>query len=293
MKQKDRVKKFLEKNGSKHYKEISNQLSIFEPNVRRILGEGAKDGTFERVDKGVYVLKSFDGKQTAYIECGDAKESLERMVKEGRKFDMVFLDPAYYSKALIGGSRGIKQYQFIMPKDFYKVMQSVYNLVDMDTHVYIMLSGARTAQKDMQKYIDAATYCSFKKVGEGGYQKIFQNGNKVTNVRGEVAQPERVILFTRSGSARECDIPIELNFKYIRPSSVNTYQTEKPTGFLTELILQSTYPGEHVLDSFAGSGVTGEAALKCGRNITLVEKNPDVVSNIIMPRIQKTLGLQI
>lgn len=293
MNQKKRVKKYLEENGQSHYKKISEQLSIFEPNVRRILGQGAKEGTFERVDKGIYVLTSFDGKKKAYIECGAAQESLARMVAEGRKFDMVFLDPAYYSKALIGGSRGIKDYGFIMPEEFEKVIRCVRHLVYDDTHVYVMLSGARTAKQDMQKYVDAVTNSGFSLIDEGGYQKVFSNGNPVTNVSGEIAKPERVILFTLSGKARACDVPICLDFKYLRPSTLNTYQTEKPLGFLTELIEQSTFIGEHVLDSFAGSGVTGEAALKIDRNVTLIEMNPNVVKNIILPRIKQTLGLQI
>jgi predicted transcriptional regulator of viral defense system len=36
---------------------IAKETKIKEPNIRRILGVGAKEGTFERVDKGVYVVR--------------------------------------------------------------------------------------------------------------------------------------------------------------------------------------------------------------------------------------------
>jgi hypothetical protein len=288
--QKEQVKEVLEDSETpKSIKEISEQTGILEPNVRRILGVGTKDGTFERVDAGVYVLKTKDGKQAAYIEAGDAKETLARMAEEGRKFDMVFLDPAYFSKALIGGNRGIKKWEFITPEDFASVMKSVSMMVDNDNHVYVMLSGAATAQKDMLKYVDGVIDAGFKVVGEGGYQKTFKDGSPVTNVRGEVAKPERLILVTKSGNARAGEIPVSLNFRFVRPSVKNSYQTEKPKELLKALIKQSTFEGEKILDPFAGSGVTGEQGVEEKREVTLVEKRPEVVEDIIKPRVEKAI----
>lgn len=275
------------KESPKTIKEIAEQTKILEPNVRRILGVGAKEGTFQRVNKGVYVLKK-DGKQIAYIEAGDAKEVLKRMASEGdKKFDMVFLDPAYFSRALIGGNRGIKAYDFVSPQDFAETMGYVSKLTaTANTHVYLMLSGARTAQADMLKYAQAAEKAGLKVVGEGAYTKLFKDGSPVTNVRGLPAAPERLILFTKSGTARVGEIPKELNFRFIRPSIKEGYATEKPKELLEALIKQSTLEGESVLDPYAGSGVTGAEALKAGRKPTLIEKNPNVVENVIKPRLE-------
>lgn len=283
--QKERVAEAVA-GGPKSIKEVAEETQILEPNVRRILGVGAKDGTFERLDKGVYVLKQ-EGKEIAWIEAGDAKDVLARMAQEGKKFDMVFLDPAYFSRALIGGNRGIKAYDFILPPEFKKVMESVSKLVRTpDTHVYLMLSGARTAQEDMLKYAIAAEQAGFKVIGEGGYQKLFKDGSPVTNVRGEIAQPERIILYTQRGEAKEGDIPVNLNFRFIRPAIKTSYATEKPAELLKALIEQSTLRGESVLDPFAGSGVTGAEALKAGRRPTLIEKKPEVVEEVIKPRLE-------
>ncbi len=285
--QEEKVKEVLAgTDEGKSIKEIAEATGILEPNVRRILGVGAKAGKFERVGPGVYVLKGADGKETAYIEAGDAKETLARFADEGRKFDMVFLDPAYFSRALIGGNRGIKEYSFIMPPDFEEVMKSVSKMVGDDNHVYVMLSGAETAQKDMVKYVDGVVNAGFKLIGEGGYQKTFKDGSPVTNVRGEIAKPERLMLFTKSGNARAGEIPVNLNFRFVRPSVKTSYQTEKPKELLRALIEQSTFEGETILDPFAGSGVTGEQAIETGRKPTLVEKNPDVVDNVIVPRVE-------
>jgi len=55
------------------------------------------------------------------------------------------------------------------------------------------------------------------------------------------------------------------------------YPTQKPLGVLSRLIKVHTRPGDFVLDFFAGSGTTGEAAALAGRGFVLVDKNPEAV----------------
>jgi len=55
------------------------------------------------------------------------------------------------------------------------------------------------------------------------------------------------------------------------------YPTQKPLGVLERLIKVHTEPGDVVLDFFAGSGTTGEAAARHGRNFVLIDDNPDAV----------------
>jgi DNA modification methylase len=52
------------------------------------------------------------------------------------------------------------------------------------------------------------------------------------------------------------------------------HPTQKPVALYEYLILTYTNPGETVLDITAGSGTTGEAAIKTGRNAILIEKDP-------------------
>ena len=55
------------------------------------------------------------------------------------------------------------------------------------------------------------------------------------------------------------------------------YPTQKPLGILTRIIKVHSKAGDAVLDFFAGSGTTGEAAARLGRDFTLVDNNPEAV----------------
>ena len=55
------------------------------------------------------------------------------------------------------------------------------------------------------------------------------------------------------------------------------YATQKPLGILERIVRVHSNPGETVLDFFAGSGTTGEAAAKHGRNFVLVDESTDAV----------------
>jgi site-specific DNA-methyltransferase (adenine-specific) len=51
------------------------------------------------------------------------------------------------------------------------------------------------------------------------------------------------------------------------------YATQKPLGILERIVKVHSNPGELVLDFFAGSGTTGEAAAKHGREFLLVDES--------------------
>jgi DNA modification methylase len=53
------------------------------------------------------------------------------------------------------------------------------------------------------------------------------------------------------------------------------HPTEKPIDLLSYLIHLLSMPGDKILDPFAGSGSTGEAAMTSGRSCTLVEADPE------------------
>jgi site-specific DNA-methyltransferase (adenine-specific) len=56
------------------------------------------------------------------------------------------------------------------------------------------------------------------------------------------------------------------------------YATQKPLGILRRIIAASSRPGDWVLDVFAGSGTTGEAAAKLGRSVVLVDQSDDAIA---------------
>ncbi len=55
------------------------------------------------------------------------------------------------------------------------------------------------------------------------------------------------------------------------------YPTQKPLGILNRVIKVHSRPGDTVLDFFAGSGTTGEAAALHGREFVLIDDNPHAV----------------
>ena len=59
------------------------------------------------------------------------------------------------------------------------------------------------------------------------------------------------------------------------------YPTQKPLGILERIVRVHSNPGDTVLDVFAGSGTTGEAALKHDRNAVLVDVNPEAIEVMI------------
>ena len=56
------------------------------------------------------------------------------------------------------------------------------------------------------------------------------------------------------------------------------YPTQKPLGILERIIKVHSTPDDLVLDFFAGSGTTGEAAAKHNRRFLLVDDNPDAIT---------------
>jgi site-specific DNA-methyltransferase (adenine-specific) len=55
------------------------------------------------------------------------------------------------------------------------------------------------------------------------------------------------------------------------------YPTQKPLGVLNRVVQVHSNPGDLVLDFFAGSGTTGEAAARSGREFLLIDNRMDAV----------------
>jgi len=63
------------------------------------------------------------------------------------------------------------------------------------------------------------------------------------------------------------------------------YPTQKPLAILTRIVKMHSKPGDIVLDFFAGSGTTGEAAARLGRDFILVDNNREAAS-IMLKRLK-------
>ena len=65
------------------------------------------------------------------------------------------------------------------------------------------------------------------------------------------------------------------------------YATQKPLGLLERIVRVHSRPGERVLDFFAGSGTTGEAARRNGREFLLIDESKEAVGVM-----EKRLGVR-
>ncbi|MAB78766.1 MAG: site-specific DNA-methyltransferase [Planctomycetes bacterium] len=63
------------------------------------------------------------------------------------------------------------------------------------------------------------------------------------------------------------------------------YATQKPLGVLERIVKVHSNPGDLVVDFFAGSGTTAEAAAKNDRRFLMVDRNPEAVE-----RMRERLG---
>ena len=60
----------------------------------------------------------------------------------------------------------------------------------------------------------------------------------------------------------------------------STHPTIKPLALMKWLVTLVTPPGGHILDPFAGSGTTGEAAQLLGFDATLIEQDAQYIADI-------------
>ncbi len=63
------------------------------------------------------------------------------------------------------------------------------------------------------------------------------------------------------------------------------YATQKPLGILERIVRVHSNPGDLVMDFFAGSGTTGDAATRNGREFCLVDESADAVA-VMEKRLQ-------
>jgi len=98
--------------------------------------------------------------------------------------------------------------------------------------------------------------------------------------------PETVWFSTEVGTTREANSELELVL-----GKENEFDTPKPERLIQRILALATYPGDLVLDSFAGSGTTGAVAHKMGRRWIMVELGEHCHTHII-PRLKKVIDGQ-
>ena len=70
------------------------------------------------------------------------------------------------------------------------------------------------------------------------------------------------------------------------------YPTEKPKELIKQIIEQSTYKGDLILDPFGGSGVVMEEALKLQRKVHTIDISENSINNFILPKLDEGLNYE-
>ena len=307
--QEERLIELTQKRGELTASEAAEELQILEPNIRRIFGQGAKTGKFERVGRGVYRITTPDNKSYGVIETANAISTLKRLVKEKVKFDFIYLDPPYKSQ---GGKRNTGKFEnFITKQDFAEVASLVGKLVrNKNTPVVFQYPVTKFTQEGSQRRKEEASF--LKSLKNAGFDiaadfapielvKLDKQGKERFHMRGRTLR-ENVFFLTKSGGIG--DIPLDFTetegIRELRYPQVDTRskefkrfdgRTRKNIDFMINLVESLTVPGAQVLDPFAGTGTTIQAAIATGRDAIGIEIE-ESTADIARKEIEKTTPKQ-
>lgn len=241
-----------------------------------------KIGTlFERVGKGIY--KTVAGDETCILIEGDGRDL---SMLEDNSIDCILTDhPWLDEKSNKGGSRSFSDY------DCFR-----YTLEDFKEKARVLKDGCFLVEilpsenennyeylYEIKKYAKECGFIYYSKVA-------WKKGCFVSNTGRKAKNTQDVMIFSK-GKARPMRIDKkktvytgEISYMSgcsgmlptmfdVQPVSKKEriHQSELPVSLCEQILEFVTYEGEVVLDSFAGSGAVGEAALNKKRNCILIE----------------------
>ncbi len=91
--------------------------------------------------------------------------------------------------------------------------------------------------------------------------------------------------------AKRGKVPTDVWWQTVVPTNSRErtgYPTQKPLPILERIVRVHSDPGDRVLDFFAGSGTTGEAALRHGRSCVLVDESEQAIE-VMRARLERVL----
>lgn len=236
---------------------------------------------FERVAKGIY--KTLDTEETCILLEGDGRDL---SMLADNSVDCIFTDHPWLDlKSNKGGTRAFAEY------DCFK-----YTLEDFKEKARVLKDGCFLVEilpaenENNYEYLYQIKQYA-KEAGFIYYSKVpWKKGTFVSNTGRKAKNTQDVMIFSK-GKARNmrydkkksditgidcymsgCNGMLPTMFD-VQPVSKNKkiHQSELPLALCEQILQYVTYEGEVVLDSFAGSGVIGEAALNIKRNCILIE----------------------
>lgn len=253
---------------------------------------------FQRVGKGIY--KTIRGEETCVVIEGDGRDL---SMLEDNSIHCILTDHPWLDiKSNKGGSRFFSNY------DCFR-----YTLEDFKEKARVLKEGCFLVEilpseneNNFEYLYEIKKYA--KECGLIYYSKVtWKKGNFVSNTGRKAKNSQDVMIFSK-GKARAMRVDQKKTLQKgelcymsgckgmlptmfdVPPVSKNDriHQSELPISLCEQILEFVTYEGEVVLDSFAGSGVVGEAALNKKRNCILIEI---LKENVI--KIKNRLGSRI
>lgn len=236
---------------------------------------------FERIAKGIY--KTLDSEETCILLEGDGRDL---SMLANNSIDCIFTDHPWLDlKSNKGGTRAFAEY------DCFK-----YTLEDFKEKARVLKDGCFLVEilpaenENNYEYLYQIKQYA-KEAGFIYYSKVpWKKGTFVSNTGRKAKNTQDVMIFSK-GKARNmrydkkksditgidcymsgCNGMLPAMFDVQPVSKVKKiHQSELPLSLCEQILKYVTYEGEVVLDSFAGSGVIGEAALNIKRSCILIE----------------------
>lgn len=244
---------------------------------------------FKKIQKGVYCAS--DQEERCIVIEGDGR-NLEFL--DSASVDCIITDhPWFDKKSNRGGNRNFAEYVCLeyTQEDFNekaRVLKDGCFLVEM-------LPAENESNYEYLYKIKRMA----KQAGFEYYAKVpWKKGTFVSNTGRKSKNTEEMMFFTK-GKARALrpDVkkdkadPSARHYMSgangmlptcfdVQPPKEKLHQSEKPVGLIEQIICFITKPDEIIVDQFAGSGSTGEAAIKTGRKCIMIEKDHSFVEKI-------------
>jgi len=193
----------------------------------------------------------------------DAVDMLSAMPSQS--VDLVATDPAYESleKHRASGTTTRLAHSKMSSNDWFPIFTNerfpellvqMYRVLRRDRHVYILCDDETS---DIVKPMAKAA-------GFRVWDRLIWD-KKTIGMGYHWRKRTEFILFLEKGKRRLNELGWPNVIECKRLQGKDLYPTEKPAEEFERLILNSTQPGELVLDPFAGSGASGEGVLASGR----------------------------
>ena len=245
---------------------------------------------FERVAKGVY--KTINTDENCILLQGDGRDL---SMLEDSSVDCIFTDHPWLDlKSNKGGTRAFAEYDcFRYTLEDFREKARVLK----DGHFLVEILPAENENNyeylyQIKQFAKQAGFIYYSKVA-------WKKGTFVSNTGRKAKNTQDVMIFSK-GKARSMRIDKKKSDKTgmiqymsgcngmlptmfdVQPVSKNNriHQSELPVKLCEEILEYVTYEGELVLDSFAGSGAVGVAALNKRRSCILIEILKDNIEKI-------------